>query len=51
MIQLAKDGLSAGESVAQVADRLGFEYSQHFSRMFRKQEGITPTEYGRRRRS
>lgn len=51
VIQLAKDGLSAGENVAQVADRLGFEYSQHFSRMFRRQEGITPSEYSRRRRS
>lgn len=51
VIRLAKNGLSAGESVAQVADRLGFEYPQHFSRMFRRQEGITPSEYGRRRRS
>ena len=49
VIRLAKNGLSAGESVAQVADRLGFEYPQHFSRMFRRQEGITPSEYGRRR--
>lgn len=51
VIRLAKNGLSAGESVAQVADRLGFEYPQHFSRMFRRQEGITPSEYSRRRRS
>lgn len=51
VIQLAKNGLAAGESVSQVADRLGFEYSQHFSRMFRRQEGITPSEYGRIRRS
>ncbi len=49
VIRLAKNGLSAGESVAQVADRLGFEYPQHFSRMFRRQEGITPSEYSRRR--
>lgn len=51
VIRLAKNGLSAGESVAQVADRLGFEYPQHFSRMFRRQEGITPSEYSRKRRS
>lgn len=51
VIWLAKNGLSAGESVAQVADRLGFEYPQHFSRMFRRQEGITPSEYSRKRRS
>ena len=51
VIRLAKNGLSAGESVAQVADRLGVEYPQHFSRMFRRQEGITPSEYSRKRRS
>lgn len=51
VIRLAKNGLSAGESVAQVADRLGFEYPQYFSRMFRRQEGITPSEYSRKRRS
>ena len=45
VIQLAKDGLAAGETVSQVSDRLGFEYPQHFSRMFKKQEGITPSEY------
>ena len=49
VIRLAKNGLSAGESVAQVADRLGFEYPQHFSRMFRRREGITPSEYSRKR--
>lgn len=49
VIRFAKNGLSAGESVAQVADRLGFEYPQHFSRMFRRQEGITPSEYSRKR--
>lgn len=45
IVRLAKNGLAAGETVSQVSDRLGFEYSQHFSRMFKKQEGITPSEY------
>lgn len=45
IIRLAKNGLAAGETVSQVSDRLGFEYPQHFSRMFKKQEGITPSEY------
>lgn len=45
VIRLAKNGLAAGETVSQISDRLGFEYSQHFSRMFKKQEGITPSEY------
>ena len=48
VIQLAKNCLAAGETVTQVSDRLGFEYSQHFSRMFKKQEGITPSEYCQR---
>ena len=47
VIRLAKNGLAAGESVSQVSDRLGFEYPQHFSRMFRKMEGLTPSEYCR----
>ena len=45
VIQLAKNGLAAGETVTQVSDRLGFEYSQHFCRMFKKLEGVTPSEY------
>lgn len=48
IIRLAKNELAAGESVTQVADKLGFEYSQHFSRLFKKQEGITPSEYCRK---
>ena len=51
IMQMAKNGLAAGRTVAQVSDSLGFEYSQHFSRMFKKLEGITPTEYCRRFRS
>ena len=50
VIQLAKNGLAAGETVSQVFDRLGFEYPQHFSR-FKKQEGVTPSEYCQRVRS
>lgn len=45
VIQLAKNELAAGKTISQVSDSLGFEYSQHFSRMFKKQEGITPSEY------
>ena len=51
VIQLAKNGLAAGETVSQVSDRLGFEYPQHFSRMFKKQEGITPSKYFAKMRS
>ena len=45
VIQLAKNGLASGETVSQISDSLGFEYPQHFSRMFKKQEGVTPSEY------
>lgn len=48
VIQLAKNGLASSESVSQVSDRLGLEYTQHFSRMFKKSEGITPSEYRQR---
>ena len=42
VIQLAKDRLASGESIAQVAYALGFDYPQHFSRMFKKKFGISP---------
>lgn len=45
IIQRAKNELATGEGIAQVAYELGFEYPQHFSRMFKKQVGITPSEY------
>ena len=45
IIQRAKNELATGESIARVAFGLGFEYPQHFSRMFKKQEGVTPSEY------
>jgi AraC-like DNA-binding protein len=32
-------------SVNQVAYRLGFQYPQHFTRMFKKMVGVTPSEY------
>ena len=51
VIRLAKNGLAAGESVSQVSNRLGFEYPQHFSRMFRKMEGLTQSEYWRNLRA
>lgn len=41
----AKNVLAAGASISQAADELGFEYPQHLSRMFKKQTGLTPSEY------
>lgn len=45
LIQRAKNELTTGASVAQVANELGIEYPQHLSRMFKRQTGITPSEY------
>lgn len=45
VIHLAKDELVSGLTVSEVAYKLGFEYPQHLSRMFKKETGITPTEY------
>ena len=45
VIQLAKNALAGGTPIAQVAYELGVEYSQHFSRMFKKQTGVTPSTY------
>lgn len=45
VIQRAKNELTTGASITCVADALGFEYPQHLSRMFKKQTGITPSEY------
>lgn len=45
VIDQAKSLLMKGLSVGEVADLLGFEYPHHFSRLFKKMTGKTPTEY------
>ena len=37
--------LNSTESVSQVAYELGFEYSQHFSTLFKSKTGMSPKEY------
>ena len=46
MIDLAKDMIAGTEkTVSQMSYELGFQYSQHFNRIFKKIVGYTPGEY------
>ena len=46
LIDEAKDILlKPNKSISEVAYELGFEYPQYFSRLFKKKEGLSPTEF------
>lgn len=46
VIELAKERISGtADTVSQIAYSLGFQYPQHFCRLFKKQVGYTPSEY------
>ena len=46
IIELAKERILEGsQTVSQIAYELGFQYPQHFSRLFKKHVGYTPNEY------
>ena len=48
IINVSKEWMADTElTVSQVAYELGFQYSQHFSRFFKKGVGCTPLEYRR----
>lgn len=45
IIRQIKNELVSGLTVAEVAYKLGFEYPAHLSRLFKKETGMTPTDY------
>ena len=45
IIQRAKNALAADSDVARVSYDLGFEYPQHFSRMFKGYFGVSPGRF------
>lgn len=46
VIELAKERISGtADTVSQIAYSLGFQYPQHFCRLFKKRVGYTPNEY------
>ena len=45
VIDQAKAFLMKGLNVGEVADLLGFAYPHHFSRLFKKMTGMTPTDF------
>lgn len=46
VIELAKERISGtADTVSQIASSLGFQYPQHFCRLFKKRVGYTPSEY------
>ena len=45
IIRRAKNLLLGGHSVTQTADALGFEYPNHFTRLFKQSTGQTPSQF------
>ena len=46
IVGMAKDRLmGSDDSISEIAYSLGFQYSQHFNRFFKRQTGLTPSEY------
>jgi AraC-like DNA-binding protein len=48
IMQRAQQLLAGGTSISEAADSLGYDYPQHFTRMFKKHFGVTPSAYIRK---
>ncbi len=46
LIDVAKEKIfDSGKSISEIAYELGFKHPQHFTRMFKKNTGLSPNEY------
>ena len=46
LIEIAKEKIyEPGKSISEIAYELGFKHPQHFTRMFKKEVGVSPVEY------
>ena len=46
LIELAKEKIyEPGKSISEIAYELGFKHPQHFTRMFKKEVGVSPVEF------
>lgn len=50
VMKRAQELLISGHSISQTADELGFDYPQHFTRMFKRHYGLSPSDYLKQRK-
>jgi len=51
VMQRAQSLLVSGKSINETADQLGFDYPQHFTRMFKRHYGLSPSAYLKKKKS
>ena len=51
IISKAKSHLMEGKSISETAYSLGFDFPSHLTRMFRRIEGISPSQYVKKLKS
>ena len=50
VMKRAQELLISGHTISQTADELGFDYPQHFTRMFKRHYGLSPSDYLKQRK-